>query len=286
MRVGVARFRLRFLLQEFDLPPGEVLIGRSPDCHITIEDPLISRQHAKIIVSNRGCTYIDLKSRNGSRINGRLTTEPIELHDADRIRIGAQELVFFEVRTEKRPSKATGAMRLCAQCGAPFAEGAEVCPHCGAMVGKEEDTMSGIQVEPRRAWVLDLVGEVLERAISAGKTQDASKMLRRAVEEFSDRMRGGGVVDIKALVQISDYALRLAAIEHDVQWVQWVADWHRTTGLVPSATLLPAFAAVAKDPRARVVIASLTDALRAREAELSLADRNTLAALENLQQSR
>jgi hypothetical protein len=273
-------------LQEFDLPQGEVVIGRSPDCHITIEDPLISRQHAKIIVSEKGCTFVDLQSRNGSRLNGRPAREPVELHDTDRIRIGAQELVFFEMSTEKRSTRATGAMRLCSHCGSPFAEGTEVCPHCGAVVGKDEDTMSGVVLEPRRTWVLDLVGEVLERAIAAGKTQEASRMLHRAAVEFSERVRGGGAVDVKALAQISDHALRLAAIDHDVQWVQWVADSHATLRIVPSPTLLPAFSAAAADPRARAVIASLTEALRARQGELSATEHNVVASLENLHRSR
>ncbi len=37
------RFRLRFMLQEFELAPGDTLIGRSEECHITLFDPLISR---------------------------------------------------------------------------------------------------------------------------------------------------------------------------------------------------------------------------------------------------
>ena len=46
----MARYRLRFLLQEFDLPRGTTLIGRSSECQVTIEDPLVSRQHARILI--------------------------------------------------------------------------------------------------------------------------------------------------------------------------------------------------------------------------------------------
>lgn len=99
MGFKVSRFRLRFLLQEFDLPVGEVVLGRSPECHVTIEDPLISRQHAKILVTQNSCTFVDLGSRNGSRINGRYVTAPTALQDSDRLRLGAQELVFFEMGT-------------------------------------------------------------------------------------------------------------------------------------------------------------------------------------------
>ena len=58
----MARYRLRFLLQEFDLPRGATILGRSSDCHVTIEDPLVSRQHARIMVRGEEATLEDLGS--------------------------------------------------------------------------------------------------------------------------------------------------------------------------------------------------------------------------------
>ena len=69
----MARYRLRFLLQEFDLPRGATLIGRSSDCHVTIEDPLVSRQHARIVIDGDDATLQDLGSRNGVKLNGAST---------------------------------------------------------------------------------------------------------------------------------------------------------------------------------------------------------------------
>lgn len=280
---SVSRFRLRFLLQEFDLPIGEVVIGRSPDCHITIEDPLISRQHAKIVVRDNGCVLIDLKSRNGSRLNGRPVEGPCELKDTDRIRIGAQELVFFEMSSERRLTRATGAMRLCAHCGSPFAEGAEVCPHCASPVTKEEDTMSGVVLEPRRTWVLELVGEVLERALNTGKLQDASRMLSRAAEEFTDRARREGSVDQRALAQISEHALRFAALDGGGSWVRWVVETHTWLQVVPAASLLPAFSKVAGVDETRSLIAQLASALRSMP--IAASDEPIIASLERMSQS-
>ncbi|MBL8681135.1 MAG: FHA domain-containing protein [Myxococcales bacterium] len=277
----MSRFRLRFLLQEFDLPVGEVLIGRSPDCHITIEDPLISRQHAKIVVYEGRCTLVDLHSRNGSRLNGRPVRDPVDLKDADRIRIGAQELVFFEMSTEKRSTRATGAMRLCSHCGSPYAEGAEVCPHCAAPATKEEDTMSGVVVEPRRAWVLELVGEVLERAIAAGKTQEAARILSRAADEFSERARHDTTFDVRALAQISEHALRLAATERDTQWVRWVTETHAGLHSVPALALVPAFAAAAAaNDESRALIVGLARTLSGQT--LSPLEASVVSSLQSL----
>ncbi len=63
------RFRLRFELQEFELYPGDTIIGRSDDCQITISDPLISRRHARIRVIGEQALLEDLGSRNGCRVS-------------------------------------------------------------------------------------------------------------------------------------------------------------------------------------------------------------------------
>ena len=66
----MARYRLRFLLQEFDLPRGATILGRSSDCHVTIEDPLVSRHHARIVLEGDRAVVYDLNSRNGVKVNG------------------------------------------------------------------------------------------------------------------------------------------------------------------------------------------------------------------------
>src|SRR5580658_4925478 len=117
----VARYRLRFLLQEFDLPRGLTVIGRSLDANLTIEDPLVSRQHARIEVEDEGGTVEDMGSRNGVRVNGVTIRGPTPLKDGDRVRIGTQDFVFCRVDPMgKAHSKTTGVLRLCANCRLPY----------------------------------------------------------------------------------------------------------------------------------------------------------------------
>lgn len=237
----MVRFRLRFLLQEHDLPPGETVLGRSPDCHITIEDPLISRQHARIVVEHGVVTFHDLGSRNGSRINGRPMSGSQVLVDQDRLRLGAQELVFFRMETSQFAPRSTGAMRLCARCKTPFPEGPLVCPHCGHAVTavREEETVPGISMPVRRAWIAQMFGDFMDRALPQGKYAEADRILRRAAEEAEERI-AVGEIDPAYLSRITEYALKLALLKRDPQWVSWVLDAYRRAKKIPSAATVAA----------------------------------------------
>jgi hypothetical protein len=226
----VPRFRLRFLLQEFDLIGPEAVLGRSPDCHITIEDPLISRRHAKIVVRDDSAFISDLGSRNGVRVNGRPIDGETRLTDGDRIRLGTQELLFSVVKRKDRPARPTGYMRVCHACGTPYPEGSPSCPHCGAPALDEEDTVSGMMVEPRRNWTFQLLGEVIERALSTGRAAEADRLMRRAAKEVDDRLAAGERLDANHISMISSFAVRLARLLGGSEWVAWALTLHRRQG--------------------------------------------------------
>lgn len=227
------RFRLRFLLQEFDLVGPEIVIGRSPECHITIEDPLISRKHARVAIRGDEAYVADLGSRNGVRVNGRLIKDREQkLREGDRLRIGTQELVFSAQRTEQRTARPTGYMRVCHACGTPFPEGTPECPHCGALVVADEDTVSGVMVDSRRSWTFQLLGEVIERALTSGKSVDAERLMRRAAKEVDDQLATGERLDPNHISMIAQFGVRLSALSSASEWVAWVLTLHRRQGLM------------------------------------------------------
>jgi hypothetical protein len=279
----VSRFRLRFLLQEFDLPPGDTLIGRSPECQITIEDPLISRQHGRIIVQGGVATFVDLGSRNGSRVNGRPVGDPVLLVDGDRVRLGAQELVFLKVDSDPRAIRATGAMRLCSRCKTPFPEGPQSCPHCGHSITAvtEEDTVSGIGVPVRRGWILQMLGEVLERALRTEKLSEADRLLKRAAEETEDRLRLGEI-DGAQLSRIAEYALQLARLKSDPRWAIWVLEMHRRAVVVPSAAVVEGVGNLLHHPELKTAARDFLTFWAEREEVVSPADAPQLTRLERL----
>jgi len=230
----VNRFRLRFLLQEFDLTGPEVVIGRSSECQITIEDPLISRKHARIAIDAEEARVSDMGSRNGVRVNGRLVKGEQALKDGDRIRLGTQELVFSMVGRAERAPRPTGYMRLCHACGTPFPEGAPSCPHCGAPAHADEDTMSGVAPEPKRSWTFQLLGEVIERALASGRAIEAERLMRKAAKEIDERLASGERLEGAHTAMIAVFSVRLAKLVGSSEWLAWAIALHRRQSLMLS----------------------------------------------------
>jgi adenylate cyclase len=112
----------RLIYQDGDTPQsymfssGEVVIGRSPDCQVVLKDFGISRNHAKILVDEDGVRIMDLKSKNGTQVNGVPIVEA-RLKDNDRILLGKFQLTFsktldakIEVDEEKPLSEEAGTI--------------------------------------------------------------------------------------------------------------------------------------------------------------------------------
>jgi diguanylate cyclase (GGDEF)-like protein len=76
----------------FRITLGEMVIGRSSEAMIWVDDEGVSRRHAKLVASEDTVTLIDLASRNGTYCNGAAVTEQV-LQNGDKIQIG-RETVF------------------------------------------------------------------------------------------------------------------------------------------------------------------------------------------------
>jgi len=76
-----------------ELGQGSVLLGRSRECDLTIDDPSASRRHAELRREGAVWTLVDLGSTNGTEVNGK-KVERAALAFGDRILVGQTELRF------------------------------------------------------------------------------------------------------------------------------------------------------------------------------------------------
>jgi len=82
---------------------GPFPLGRAPENKIVVNDSAVSRKHAEITLRADGYWIQDLKSKNGTKINGTLIQAPSRLHAGDRIDIGPCQ-IHFARDAEPEPS--------------------------------------------------------------------------------------------------------------------------------------------------------------------------------------
>src|SRR6267154_2690158 len=66
----------------------EVTIGRVKGNDIVLPKGNVSKRHARIVLKDGKFIIVDLKSTNGTYVNGRKITSPLVVKDADKIYIG------------------------------------------------------------------------------------------------------------------------------------------------------------------------------------------------------
>jgi DNA-binding NarL/FixJ family response regulator len=68
------------------------IVGRSDDVHLQLSDVGVSRRHAALHSLDADLFVEDLRSCNGTYVNGQRISEPIQVHCGDEIQIGPCEL--------------------------------------------------------------------------------------------------------------------------------------------------------------------------------------------------
>ncbi|MGA0163456.1 MAG: diguanylate cyclase [Bdellovibrionota bacterium] len=86
--------------RSFPLIRDEFLIGRALTCDLPIEDDLVSRHHCKIIKKPTGVELIDLKSTNGTLVNGKRIEGTRLLAEGDQIQVGTSTILKFAMQAE------------------------------------------------------------------------------------------------------------------------------------------------------------------------------------------
>jgi signal transduction histidine kinase len=83
----------------FELPCEGCVVGREPDCGITLHDSEVSRKHAEFVCEGEVVRLRDLGSSNGTFVNGQSVSYH-SLSSGDQIQIGQTILLFTTKITE------------------------------------------------------------------------------------------------------------------------------------------------------------------------------------------
>jgi DNA-binding winged helix-turn-helix (wHTH) protein len=93
-------FVLRVGSRRLVLGPGITTVGRDHDGDVYLNDPSVSRVHARIIVENGAATVEDLKSKNGTSVQSVPIPGPTVLKDGDEIEFGSVKVWFIVERPD------------------------------------------------------------------------------------------------------------------------------------------------------------------------------------------
>jgi DNA-binding winged helix-turn-helix (wHTH) protein len=93
--------------RNYDLLEGDNIIGRDPSCSIWLDDPDVSRRHARIRIdtANRSAVLDDLESTNGTFLGRSRVKVQRPLVDGDVIRVGPFELKFRDASDEPQETR-------------------------------------------------------------------------------------------------------------------------------------------------------------------------------------
>jgi len=98
--------------QRWLIDQDQILIGRGLDCDIVLPERQASRQHAQVERIEDGYLLRDLRSKNGTCVNGKeVRDEPYHLKDGDEIQIALCVKMGFVGADATLPLELTGPNR-------------------------------------------------------------------------------------------------------------------------------------------------------------------------------
>jgi pSer/pThr/pTyr-binding forkhead associated (FHA) protein len=95
---------LRIGHRRYVLTPGVNTIGREPSSSVCLNDPSVSRGHARITIENGVATLEDMKSKNGTQVMGEAVTSPRVLKDGDEVEFGHVKGWYIVEASEDPPT--------------------------------------------------------------------------------------------------------------------------------------------------------------------------------------
>lgn len=259
------RFRLRSPDGDIGLPEGRFYVGRSRECQLFLDDPLVSRRHAVLFMDGDRVVLEDLGSRNGTLVNGARIEGPVSLVPGDRVSIGARvlELAHGERNRERRQTQAQG-----------FPSGAYERPP--ATMRPPSPVIEDVT---RSVSIFGMLLASCERALERGDVHEAESSASNLAVSVRAELLRGRTVDPHTMNEIVGTFLDLSERSGAVRWVERIFEIFGAAKQVIDAESIARIHEVVSRLGfdVRDAIEGYLTRLRAREAELGDGDRELLA---------
>ncbi|MEC9009234.1 MAG: FHA domain-containing protein, partial [Planctomycetota bacterium] len=166
-----------------ELEDERTVFGRHPSSHIVLDNEAVSRHHAQILQSHGHYFLEDLKSRNGTLVNGRLVDQPTELHENDAITLCDFEFRFHQDRPDPSPPPQPAPLEHDSENSRYFAVGVEPVDDDGSSSSiLSKLSMSTIRRDHVAADPEAKLQAVLEISKSLGQVLEFDEVLTRMLD--------------------------------------------------------------------------------------------------------
>lgn len=206
-----ARYWLEHAGHAFELRQGPIVIGRSADCNLVVDDALVSRRHAQLRVEG-GRVYVeDLDSANGVLVNDERIDGRCELEPGDRVGIGKQQMV---IRVRGLPPRAGGESRRAWDQTISAIDTDEVMDHT--------PTVTHVERGRHAEETLDLISGVVDKVLALGRVDEAERVLTMRLQALLVAAQAGRTISASSAERGVHYAVKLAAATSKGGWVDYV----------------------------------------------------------------
>ncbi len=211
-------FCLRIGSRAVRLHTGSVLVGRGLSSDVVLDDSQVSRQHARLDVSEDAVTVVDLGSVNGSYLDDQpLARGPTPVPVGARLRFGHTSL---ELVVEPPAPSGARAQRALELRGEPL-----------LVVGEED-------IPTRRYQALDVAGAGAELEYAAGRPDQAERLLAGYLANVLDELTSRRPLPEQTVLEAARLALRLAAKTSKARWFDFAVDMLQHAEGLPRAEMV------------------------------------------------
>jgi pSer/pThr/pTyr-binding forkhead associated (FHA) protein len=237
-----ARFWLRFAKREIPIQGSETVIGRGEGCDIIINESLVSRRHARVLIENGRPCIEDLGSANGTFVNQQRLHGRAVLFPGDHVFIGTCEievvrriveerptLVDIEIEQRPTPSSGVGAYKVKTPQPSTSSEIRSMAPSSDTRATAPNNSATirpGGEQSTAEVDAFEYLGRLADKMFTMGRVDAARRILSSHLDDLLDGARSGRTISPALVDSAGRYAVKLANETLDGKWVDVAVEIH------------------------------------------------------------
>ena len=259
-----SQFSLRSDDMEVPLAEGETTLGRSLDCGVVVDSPMVSRRHAMVQVDDTRVVLRDNGSRNGVIVNGCIIHKETPLKLGDSFALG--DSVF----------------ELVARSGAAHNRSSTEPPPRITRPGRP--SVPPTQVTAKGS-AFDLLGVIADKALALNRHEEAVRLLGNHIHLIHRGVVQDKRVEAELVIAAATYALRIAAAAKDASWAQIGFEMLSKRELVPASDAVDVLYPIAAELQpCYSLLKHYSQAMAERRGKLAPTEQFALKRIEGLEQ--